>query len=70
MMVNGRFLSSTPDGAGSALLKGKRTLADVNTKSCDNKYAAESTGTASTVVTKWQRGVNDEYHKKAAEVDL
>ena len=42
----------------------------MNTRSCDDKYAAESTGTASAVVTKRQRKVNDEYDKKAAEVDL
>ena len=61
-MLDCRFLSSTLDGVGSILLRSKRTLADVKTKSCDNKYAAESTGTANAVVTKQQREVNDEYH--------
>ena len=70
VMLDCRFLSSTLDGVGSILLRGKKTLADVKTKSCDDKYAAESTGTANAVVTKRQREVNDEYHKKAAEVDL
>ena len=43
---------STIDGVGSILLRGKKTLADVKTKSCDDKYAAESTGTANAGVTK------------------
>ena len=42
----------------------------MKTNSCDDKYAAEPTGTANAVVTKQQREVNDEYHKKAEEVDL
>ena len=69
-MADGRFLSSTPYGAGSTLIWGKNSMADVKTKTCDGKYAAESTGTASAVVTKRQREVNDEYHKKGAEADL
>ena len=69
-MIDGRFLSSTFDGAKSILLGGIRTLADAKTKSCDNKYIAESNSTASAVVAKRQREVNNEYHKKATEVDL
>eukprot|EP00613_Pedinella_sp_CCMP2098_P064901 CAMPEP_0171984808 /NCGR_PEP_ID=MMETSP0993-20121228/274022_1 /TAXON_ID=483369 /ORGANISM="non described non described, Strain CCMP2098" /LENGTH=200 /DNA_ID=CAMNT_0012637645 /DNA_START=144 /DNA_END=743 /DNA_ORIENTATION=- len=65
-MIDGRYLSSTLDGAGSTLLRGKNTLADVKTI---DMHAAESSGTASAVVTKRQRELNDEYHKKAAEVD-
>ena len=42
----------------------------MKTKSCYGKYTAEVYGTASAVVTKRQREVNDEHHKKAAEVDL
>ena len=72
-MIDGRFLSSTPDGAGPILLRGKRTLADVKTKSCDGKYAAESTGAASAVDISRQTPAGSQrrvYHKKAAEVDL
>ena len=70
LLIDGRFLSTTLDGVGASLLRGTRTLADVKTKSCDDKYPAERSGSACAVVTKRQQEVNEQYHKKAGELDL
>ena len=70
LLIDGRFLSTTLDGVGASLLRGTRTLADVKTKSCDDKYPAERSGSACAVATKRQQEVNGKYHKKAAELDL
>ena len=69
-MIGGRFLGTTLDGVVASLLRGTRTLADVKTKSCDDKYPAERSGLACAVVTKRQQEVNRKYHKKAGELDL
>jgi hypothetical protein len=59
---------------GASLLRSTRTLADVNTKSCDDEYPAERSGSvlnsACAVDTKRQQEVNEKYHKKAGELDL
>ena len=55
LLIDGRFLSTTLDGVGASLLRGTRTLADVKTKSCDDKYPAERSGSACAVVTKRQQ---------------
>jgi len=70
LLIDGRFLSTTLDGVGASLLRGTRALADVKTKSCDDKYPAERSGLACAVVTKRQQGVNGKFHKKAGELDL
>ena len=70
LLIDGRFLSTTLDGAGANLLRGTRTLADVKTKSCDDKYPAERSGLACAVVTKRQQEVSGKYHKKAGELDI
>jgi hypothetical protein len=46
-----------------------RTLADVKTKPCDDKYPAVRSGLACAVATKRQQEVNGKYHKKA-ELEL
>jgi hypothetical protein len=68
-LIDGRFLSTTLDGVETRLLRGTRTLADVKTKSCDDKYPAERSGLACTSVTKRQQEVNGKYYKKAGELD-
>ena len=42
----------------------------MKTKSRDDKYPAECSGLACTVVTKRQQEVNGKYHKKAGELNL
>jgi hypothetical protein len=46
-----------------------RMLADVKTKSCDDKYPAERSSLACAVVTERQQEVNEKYHKKAGELE-
>jgi hypothetical protein len=46
LLIDGRFLSTTLDGVGAGLLRGMRTLADVKTKPCDDKYPAGRSGRA------------------------
>jgi len=62
-MIDARFLSSIIDGIRDILLRGMQT------KSCDDKYAAESSGTARAVVTKQQQEVNEYFDMKAEEID-
>ena len=69
LLIDGRFLSSTLDGEGAQVLGATKTLADVKTKSCDDKYAAEPTGKGCAVVTKRQNEVNTDYHKRAGKLD-
>ena len=68
LMIDGRFLSPTIEGPG-CLLQGTKTLVDVKTKSCNEDYAAERTGTAGAVTNKRQEKVNHDYHKKAEGID-
>jgi hypothetical protein len=42
----------------------------MKTKSCDDKYPAERSGSACAVVTKRQQEVNGKYYKMAGELDL
>ena len=58
-MTDGCFLSTTLDGVGGGLLRGTRTLADVKTKSCDDRYPAEGSGSACAIVIKRQQEVNE-----------
>ena len=68
-MIDGRFLPSTISGNGAETLKGIQTMADVKTKSCTGEYSKETTGKACAIVEKKQQQVNEEYYKRAAELD-
>jgi hypothetical protein len=70
LLIDGCFLSTTLGGVGASLLRGTMALADVKAKSCDDKYPAERSGSACTVVTKRQQEVNEKYHKKAGLLKL
>jgi hypothetical protein len=70
LLIDGRFLSTTLDGAGASLFRGTKTLSDARTKSCDDKYLAERSGLARAVVTNRQQEVYGKYHKKAGKLDL
>jgi hypothetical protein len=53
---------------GAALLRGGRTLADVKTKSCCDKYPA-APGDSAVMVKKRQKQVNGDNHKRSAKLD-
>ena len=38
LMIDGRFLSSILSGDGACLFRGRKSIADVKTKSCDESY--------------------------------
>jgi hypothetical protein len=62
--------NSPGDRTEANLLRGTMALADVKTKSCDDKYPGGRSGLACAVVTKRQKEVNGKYHKKAGELDI
>ena len=67
--IDGRFIDTTLEGTGAQLFGSVRTLADIKTKSCDDKYARDSSGAVSAVVNKKQGDVNKDYHRKAKALD-
>ena len=69
LMIDGRFLSSTLSGDGACLFRGRKSIADVKTKSCDESYGQERTGIGCARVNIRQREVNDKYHARAKELD-
>ena len=59
LMIDGRFLSSTLSGDGACLFRGRKSIADVKTKSCDESYGQERTGIGCARANIKQREVND-----------
>jgi hypothetical protein len=54
--------------AGWKKLRHTRTLVEVKTKSCDDKYPG-APGDPAAVTKKLQKEVNDDYHKRAKKLD-
>lgn len=69
LRIDGRFIDTTTEGDGAQLLGSVRTLADIKTKSCDDKYAQDSSGATGAVVNKKQSRVNSDYYRKAKKLD-
>ena len=69
LVIDGRSLDTRNEGSGHKLLASVRTLADIKTKSCDSRYAQDSSGRVGAVVNKKQSDVNKDYHDKARELD-
>jgi hypothetical protein len=69
LLIDGRFLPFSLGGTGVNLLRGVKTLVDVKTKSCDDKYAACASPASQAVVNKRQQQVNSNYHNRARKLD-
>jgi hypothetical protein len=69
LVIDGRFLRQNMSGPGFNALGGMKSMIDVKTKSCDDKYAACHDPTACAVVNKRQAEATATYRKRARDID-